>query len=168
MAVTTPTTTSLAELGARAKAASRLLATTSTAAKDAALHAAADALVAATDELLVANARDVAREEAAGMAAPLLDRLTPQLDAKPFLGPSPLILELRAFQFQPRMIPIERLLERGDDHSGEPRFDRSGQSVRHLPRRRRRIRLRRIGSWPLESPGDVSEDDERVECLEET
>lgn len=76
MATTAPTTLPLAELGARAKAASRVLATASTAAKDAALHAAADALVTATDELLVANERDVAREQAAGMATPLLDRLS--------------------------------------------------------------------------------------------
>jgi glutamate-5-semialdehyde dehydrogenase len=62
-------------LGRRAKAASRVLATASTAAKDAALLAAADLLVGRTDAILEANAVDVAREEAAGMAAPLLDRL---------------------------------------------------------------------------------------------
>jgi len=65
----------MALLGARAKAASRILATTSTAAKDAALLAAADLLVARADAVLDANAVDVAREEAAGTAAPLLDRL---------------------------------------------------------------------------------------------
>jgi len=52
-----------------------VLATAPTAAKDAALLAAADLLVARTDAVLEANAEDVAREEAGGMAGPLLDRL---------------------------------------------------------------------------------------------
>jgi glutamate-5-semialdehyde dehydrogenase len=65
----------MARLGARAKAASRVLATASTEAKDAALLAAADLLVAGTEGILEANERDVAREEAAGMAPALLDRL---------------------------------------------------------------------------------------------
>jgi glutamate-5-semialdehyde dehydrogenase len=65
----------MAHLGARAKAASRVLATASTAAKDAALVAAADLLVARSDAILEANARDVEREEAGGMAPALLDRL---------------------------------------------------------------------------------------------
>ncbi len=68
-------TTPVAELGRRAKAASRALATVSSEAKDAALGAAADVLVARTAEILDANRVDVDREEAAGMAAPLLDRL---------------------------------------------------------------------------------------------
>ncbi|HSP04213.1 MAG TPA: glutamate-5-semialdehyde dehydrogenase [Acidimicrobiales bacterium] len=65
----------MAQLGARAKAASRVLATASTAAKDAALLAAADLLVARSEAILEANERDVAREEAGGMAPALLDRL---------------------------------------------------------------------------------------------
>ena len=65
----------MVQLGTRAKAASRVLATASTAAKDAALLAAADLLVARTDDILEANADDVAREEAGGMAPALLDRL---------------------------------------------------------------------------------------------
>ena len=65
----------MAQLGARAKAASRVLATASTAAKDAALLAAADLLVASSDAILEANTVDVAREEAGGMAPALLDRL---------------------------------------------------------------------------------------------
>jgi len=65
----------MAQLGARAKAASRALATASTAAKDAALLAAADLLVARSEAILEANARDVEREEAGGMAPALLDRL---------------------------------------------------------------------------------------------
>jgi glutamate-5-semialdehyde dehydrogenase len=68
------------ELGRRAKAASRLLATASTGAKDAALLAAADLLVERTDDLLEANAADVARAEAGGVAATVVDRL--RLDAR--------------------------------------------------------------------------------------
>jgi glutamate-5-semialdehyde dehydrogenase len=74
----------MARLGARAQAASRVLATASTAAKDAALLAAADLLVASTDAILEANAADVAREEAGGMAPALLDRLrltAPRIEA---------------------------------------------------------------------------------------
>jgi glutamate-5-semialdehyde dehydrogenase len=65
----------VADLGARAKAASRLLATASTEAKNAALLAGADLLEHRADEILAANGRDVEREEAAGMAPGLLDRL---------------------------------------------------------------------------------------------
>jgi len=63
------------ELGRRAKAAGRVLATASTEAKDAALLGAADLLVERTAELLGANAEDVAREEAAGVGATVIDRL---------------------------------------------------------------------------------------------
>ncbi|HEX2046319.1 MAG TPA: glutamate-5-semialdehyde dehydrogenase, partial [Acidimicrobiales bacterium] len=65
----------VAELGRRAKAASRILATASTAAKDAALSAAADLLVQRTAEILDANASDVARAEAGGTTATVVDRL---------------------------------------------------------------------------------------------
>ncbi|HEX2119400.1 MAG TPA: glutamate-5-semialdehyde dehydrogenase [Acidimicrobiales bacterium] len=63
------------ELGRRAKAASRILATASTLAKDAALAASADLLVQRTAEILEANAADVARAEAAGTTATVVDRL---------------------------------------------------------------------------------------------
>ena len=56
----------MAELGRRAKAASRVLATASTAAKDDALRGAADLLVARSDEVFAANAVDV--EAARGRA----------------------------------------------------------------------------------------------------
>ncbi len=65
----------MVELGARAKAAARRLATASTDVKNAALLAAADLLVAETEAVLAANRVDVDREEAAGMAPALLDRL---------------------------------------------------------------------------------------------
>jgi glutamate-5-semialdehyde dehydrogenase len=67
--------TPVAELGRRAKAASRVLATASTPAKDAALAAAADLLVQRTAEVLDANAADVARAERAGISATVVDRL---------------------------------------------------------------------------------------------
>jgi glutamate-5-semialdehyde dehydrogenase len=64
-----------AELGRRAKAASRVLATSSTAAKDAALRLAADLLEERADGILAANAVDLETAAAAGMEAGPLDRL---------------------------------------------------------------------------------------------
>jgi glutamate-5-semialdehyde dehydrogenase len=69
------TPTPVAELGARAKAVSRVLATASTAAKDAALLAAADLLVARAPEILEANGADVARAGDEGATATVIDRL---------------------------------------------------------------------------------------------
>ncbi|MBV9935168.1 MAG: glutamate-5-semialdehyde dehydrogenase [Actinobacteria bacterium] len=66
---------SIAELGARAKAASRVLATASTAAKDDALRAAADLLVEQAPDILDANAEDVARAEGDGVSTTVVDRL---------------------------------------------------------------------------------------------
>jgi glutamate-5-semialdehyde dehydrogenase len=66
---------SMAELGARAKAASRVLALAGTDAKNAALLAAADLLLTRRAEVLAANERDVAAAEAAGATATQLDRL---------------------------------------------------------------------------------------------
>jgi glutamate-5-semialdehyde dehydrogenase len=63
------------ELGSRVKAASRLLATASTSAKDNALHAGADLLVDRAAEILDANAEDVSRTEADGVTATVVDRL---------------------------------------------------------------------------------------------
>jgi glutamate-5-semialdehyde dehydrogenase len=65
----------IAELGGRAKAASRVLATSSTGVKDAALLAAADLLLDRQAEILAANADDVAAAEAAGTTATVVDRL---------------------------------------------------------------------------------------------
>ncbi len=65
----------MSELGRRAKVASRVLATTSTSLKDSALHAAADLLLDRSHEVLDANAADVARAEAAGTTATVVDRL---------------------------------------------------------------------------------------------
>jgi glutamate-5-semialdehyde dehydrogenase len=66
---------SIAELGARAKAASRILATTSTSAKDDALRTAADLLVERSAELLEANQADVVRAEREGAGPTVVDRL---------------------------------------------------------------------------------------------
>ncbi|NMD95066.1 glutamate-5-semialdehyde dehydrogenase [Rhodococcus sp. BL-253-APC-6A1W] len=59
----------------RARVASRRLALLTTAEKDAALHAAADAVLAATDAVLAANAEDIDAARAAGTEESLLDRL---------------------------------------------------------------------------------------------
>ena len=71
----TETPTPIPELAARAKAATSALAVSSTAEKDTALHAAADLLVARADSIIDANRVDVARAEANGVEAPLVDRL---------------------------------------------------------------------------------------------
>jgi glutamate-5-semialdehyde dehydrogenase len=59
----------------RARIAAAGLAQLSRGTKDVALTAMADALIAATDEILVANATDVAAAEAAGTSPALVDRL---------------------------------------------------------------------------------------------
>jgi glutamate-5-semialdehyde dehydrogenase len=63
------------ELGRRARQASRVLATASTAAKDAALLAAADLLLERAPEILDANAADVDAAEADGLEGAAVDRL---------------------------------------------------------------------------------------------
>ena len=60
----------------RARVAARELATATRATKDAALHAMADALVAADGEIVGANAVDLERGQANGLKPGLLDRLT--------------------------------------------------------------------------------------------
>jgi len=65
----------VAELGLRAKVASRALSRASSADKDTALLAAADLLVARSGEIMTANALDVARAEGEGVSATVIDRL---------------------------------------------------------------------------------------------
>jgi glutamate-5-semialdehyde dehydrogenase len=72
-------TLTVTELAERARVAANALATTHGSAKDQALLAMADALVARTPEILEANAADVAAAREAGMAAAMIDRLA--LDA---------------------------------------------------------------------------------------
>jgi glutamate-5-semialdehyde dehydrogenase len=69
------TTTTVAETCAAAKLAARALASTSTASKNAALAATARLLEERTDEILEANAADLADERAAGLSEALRDRL---------------------------------------------------------------------------------------------
>src|SRR3954453_8463779 len=76
MAVQTRT---VADICHDAKRASRALAQLDRGTKDAALHAIADALIARTEEILEANARDMEAGREAGLSAALLDRLA--LDA---------------------------------------------------------------------------------------
>ncbi len=63
-------------IGARAKAASRPLATASAEQKNRALNAMADAIVAATPEILAANAGDLKAIEGTGALPSFIDRLT--------------------------------------------------------------------------------------------
>ena len=65
----------IADLGARAKASSRVLASASTEVKDTALLAAADLLVERAEEILAANREDVAAAQEAGTSATVIDRL---------------------------------------------------------------------------------------------
>jgi glutamate-5-semialdehyde dehydrogenase len=65
----------LPQLGRRAKAAARLLAPVSSSAKDEALVLAADRLADRSDEILSANANDVARCLEAGASTTVVDRL---------------------------------------------------------------------------------------------
>ncbi len=69
----------MTELGQRAKVASRRVALASSAARNEALHRAADLLEERTDAVLAANATDLARAEAADAGETALDRL--RLDA---------------------------------------------------------------------------------------
>jgi len=66
---------SLESLGARARAAARVLATTRAEAKDVALLTAADLLVQRADDVLRANAEDVTAAEAGGVTPTVVDRL---------------------------------------------------------------------------------------------
>ncbi len=74
---------SIALMGASARAASTKMAAASTAAKNAALLALARRLRGGTAALAQANAQDIAAAEAAGLAAPMVDRLrlTPKVIA---------------------------------------------------------------------------------------
>lgn len=64
------------DFGKRARAAARQLRQCTTAQKNDGLRAMADELVAAQEELLAANASDVAQGKDAGLSAAMLDRLT--------------------------------------------------------------------------------------------
>ncbi len=65
----------IADLGRQARAAARIIATASTADKNAAIEAAAEALLARTDEIIAANKEDVAEAREAGKPDAFIDRL---------------------------------------------------------------------------------------------
>ena len=65
----------MADIGARARAASRVLATAAPQAKSAALRAAADRIMAQADTILAANAQDMAFARDKGLSDAMLDRL---------------------------------------------------------------------------------------------
>ncbi len=65
----------MADLGERAKAASRVLATVSSASKEAALLAAADAIIASAAEIIQANQLDLEFGQQKGLSAAMMDRL---------------------------------------------------------------------------------------------
>ncbi len=67
--------TMMSDLGTRAKAASAELGFASSEAKEKALMAAADAIVANTDDILAANEKDMAYGRDKGLTAAMLDRL---------------------------------------------------------------------------------------------
>ncbi|WP_313200014.1 glutamate-5-semialdehyde dehydrogenase [Rhizobium sp.] len=66
----------MADIGRNAKAAARQLAIASTQSKNEALHAMADAIVAATARILAANAEDLKQVEGKGLLPSFIDRLT--------------------------------------------------------------------------------------------
>ncbi|MDD3450368.1 MAG: gamma-glutamyl-phosphate reductase, partial [Gammaproteobacteria bacterium] len=74
----------MSDVGRQAREASRAMARAGTRAKDAALLAVAEQLLANEAALLAANARDLEQGRAAGLDAALLDRLT--LDAAGVAG----------------------------------------------------------------------------------
>ena len=88
------TAQSVTEICAEARAASLALARAGTAQKDAALEAMALALRDRSDEILTANARDVAAGAEAGLSAALIDRLT--LTEERLEGIADAVLEIRA------------------------------------------------------------------------
>src|SRR5258708_38804171 len=68
------------DFGRRARAAARVLARTSAGQKNRGLLAMADEIIAAAPSILEANARDVAKATADGLATAMIDRL--RLDTK--------------------------------------------------------------------------------------
>ena len=107
----------MAHMGATARAASRVMAAASTAAKNAALLALAARLRGDLAPLQAANAKDLDAARAAGLAAPLVDRLrlTPQIIATVAEGceqlaamPDP-VGEISAVQRRPSGISVGRM-----------------------------------------------------------
>ena len=70
------TVSPMQQLGVRSRAASREIASASTAQKNEALLTAANRLVERVDDILMANTEDVARAQGNGTSATLVERLT--------------------------------------------------------------------------------------------
>jgi len=70
------TVSPMQQLGVRSRAASREIASASTAQKNDALLTAADRLIERADDILIANSEDVARAQGNGTSATLIERLT--------------------------------------------------------------------------------------------
>lgn len=86
----------MAEIGRNAKSAARQLAIASTEAKNNALHAMADAIVANADKILAANAEDLRQVEGKGLLPSFLDRLT--LTEKSVAGMAQALREIADFK----------------------------------------------------------------------
>ncbi|WP_213453090.1 glutamate-5-semialdehyde dehydrogenase [Rhizomonospora bruguierae] len=85
---------SVTEQARRARAAATELATAPRTVKDAALNAMADALVAATEPIVAANAGDVAAGREAGLSAAMIDRLA--LDPERIAGMAAALRDMAA------------------------------------------------------------------------
>ncbi|WP_456425184.1 glutamate-5-semialdehyde dehydrogenase [Rhodocaloribacter sp.] len=88
-------TTELEDRVRACRAAARQVANLSTAAKNRALHAMADELLASEAEILAANAVDVERAQANGLSAAMADRLA--LDRKRLTGMADALREVASF-----------------------------------------------------------------------
>jgi glutamate-5-semialdehyde dehydrogenase len=88
--------TVMAEVGRNAKAAARKLATTSTEAKDKALHAMADAILASSETILAANAEDLKDVNGKDLLPSFIDRLT--LTEKGIAGMAQALREIAEFR----------------------------------------------------------------------
>ena len=69
-------------------------------------------------------------------------------------------------ELEPRMIPIERLLERRDDDTGQSCLDRRSECTRR--RRRMPGGSLRFAISPREAPRGIPEEDQRIEGFDET
>lgn len=109
--LTPMSTPSVSELGRRARAASRLLISATSVAKNAALSSAADLLESRSDDLIEANTVDVAAAEHDGMAEGPLDRL--RLTAERIVGMAEGLRQVAALPD-----PIGEVLDGGKRPSG--------------------------------------------------
>lgn len=93
---TTDVTAIMDEMGRNAKAAARALATASTEAKNKALNSMADAILAARDRILAANAADLKNVEGKELLPSFIDRLT--LTEKGITGMAQALREIAKFK----------------------------------------------------------------------